>query len=1078
MRNLIIIFLASILYFNPFFGPMNHQAFAQSSAQSREIAKAKTKAVADRSQKKKTVGELLKQADRGAGLSIANKKDTTIPEMADLFDSKKNQVNLNQVKPPKSSSFFEDANDDKARLEKITDQQISELFKLTQKFKNSPQRGELWLRLAELYVEKAGVIDFRKQGEFDQQLKEFQSGKRKVRPVLDLSDAKEYNKKAIQLYEWFIRDFPQDEKMDQALFFLGYNHFELNNLEKGTQFYDRLTKEYPNSPYVLETHFALGEYYFENEKWKVAHEHYAFVTKYKRHRLFSFSLYKTAWCEFRSGDTVKALQTMENLIRFSKDQANLERVQGKKNVNKGKLEAEGLRDIIVFYGDIGDPERAPGYFKSLAGKDANTYLEKLAYLYSDKGNLIGSRYLFKYLIQAEPNSPKAFDYKYQVVKLFSNAKRSREFREELFSWVKDFGGSSSWYQTNSSNKEFIDNSYKLREQTLRTYILQQHQTAQNSRAAFSQALALEGYKVYLSEFKDAPSIADMHFYNAELLYDMKKYDEAGSQYLWVTQNAKESKYYSRAFENVLISLEKDLPTDEEILAKVGKTTEAQDLEPRVSKFVTVAAEYVQKLPDAEKSPEVIFKIGRLYYQHNQFDQAIPYFKEIVVKHPKTKFAEYSANLLLDTYNLKKDYAGLEKAGAELLNMPAIANSKAGSDIRQVLEKASFKKAQDLEMAKDFGGSAAQFEAFSKQNHQSTLATTAMFNAAINYERAGLNQKSIQAHKSVLQSNEKEALALKPKSQKIIAKLYQDAGMLEESAMAYREAARVLGKDPLVPNMYFNAAVLFEAVGKNAEAIRNYESYYNLNRKGDRAEALYSMASLYRRQGSLSKASEYYLSYVQSGTGSPEKNMESAYYVYEFSRKLNRQKLQNEWRGKVLSMYRNYSAQRKGLGASYAAKVKMDDIEILFAELKAIKIPANPAAQQAAAQKKIAMVSRLNTELAEIIKLDSPDEIIEALSILGQANLHMGEALTGAPLPAGLNEEETKQYKAGIAKLAEPFIVKGKESLKATVERASELDTFNDSSRKARELSIRLDAKAFYDGGEVPQDTRIVNWGRE
>jgi TolA-binding protein len=1038
----------------------------------------KNQTSANSNQKKKTVGELLKQADRGAGLQTGSKKSIAIPEVSDLFDQGKNRVNLNQVKPPKSSAFFEDSGDDKARLEKITDQQISELFKLTQKFKNSPQRGELWLRLAELYVEKAGVIDFRKQGEFDQQLKDFQSGKRKTRPVLELSDAKEYNRKAIQLYEWFIRDFPKDEKMDQALFFLGYNHFELNNLDRGTQFYDRLTKEYPSSPYVVETHFALGEYYFENEKWSIARTHYANVLRYKRHRLYTFSLYKTAWCEFRSGDSVKALQTMEGLIRFSKDQAQLERVQGRRNVNKGKLEAEGLRDIVVFYGDIGEPEKAPQYFRNLAGKDANNYLEKLAYLYTDKGNLIGARYLFKYLVQSEPSSIKSFDYKFQVVKLFSNAKRSREFREELFSWVRDFGTQSNWHQVNINNKEFLENSYKLREQTLRTYILQQHQTAQNSRAAFSQALAMEGYKVYLAEFKDSPMLADMHFYYAELLYDLRRFDEAGSQYLWVIQNAKDSKFYSRAFENVLIALEKDLPKDEDIAAKVGKTLEPQPLEPRVAKFVAAATDYVQRIPDAEKAPEIKFRVGRLYYQHNQFDQAIPYFRDIVTKHPKTKYAEYSANLLLDTYNLKKDYAGLEKAGAELLALPGIANSKAGSDIQQVLEKASFKRAQDLEVTKDYAGSANQFEAFAKQNPNSSLAITAIFNAAINYERANLNSQSISAHQAVLRSKGKEADSLKPKSRRIIAKLYQDAGMLEESAEAYRDAAQELGRDSLAPNMYFNAAILFEAIGRNSEAIKNYEAYYGMNKKADRSEALYSIAGLYKRQGGLSKASEYYLSYVQAGSGTAEKNVEAAYNVYEISKKLNRQKMTSEWRAKTLSMHRSYSANRKGVGAQYAAKIKMEDVEFIFNQLRSIKIPANPAAQQEAAQKKIAFVTRLNNELAEIIKLDSPDEIVAALSILGQANLHMGEALVGAPLPAGLNDEETKQYKAGIAKLAEPFFIKAKESLKATVERASELDTFNEYSNRARDLSVKLDVKSFYDGGEIGFESKLVSWGNE
>jgi cellulose synthase operon protein C len=1028
--------------------------------------------------KKRTVGELLKQADRGAGLGLGQKKDISLPEAGDLFDQKKTQVNLNQVKPPKTSAFFEDANDDKARLEKITDQQINELFKLTQKFKNSPQRGELWLRLAELYVEKAAVIDFRKQGEFDMALKEYQSGKRKVKPILDLADAKDYNKKAIQLYEWFVRDFPKDDKMDQALFFLGYNHYELGKLDIGTNYYTRLTKEYPTSPYVIETNFALAEFHFENEKWQVAETHYAQVLKYKRHRLYNFSLYKTAWCEFRSGNTQKALQTMEHLIRTSKDQAAQDRVQGKRNFSKGRLESEGLRDIVVFYADIGEAEKAPSYFRNLAGKDGNNYVEKLAYLYADKGNLLGSRYLFNFLIQENPTSPKAFDYKYQVVRLFSNAKKSREFREEMFSWIRDFGSSSAWYAANQGNTEFVQNSYKLREQTLRTYILQQHQTAQNSRAAFSQALALEGYKLYLQEFKDSPVVADMHFYYAELLYDLRKYNEAGDQYNWVAQNGKNSKFYSRASENVVLALEKDLPRDEEIAQRVGKTVEPQAMEPRVEKFVVAAKDYVARLPDTEKAVEMKFRIGRLYYQHNQFDQAIPYFRDIVAKHSKTKYAEYSANLLLDAYNLKRDYEGLEKAGSELLAMPGIANSKAGADIREVMEKASFKRGQDLEVAKDYAGSATQFETFAKQNPASHLAVTALFNSAINFERAGQNNKAISAHAAVLSSKDKTAEPLKPKSRRIIAKLYQDAGMLEEAAGAYKAAAVEAGKDPLAASMFFNAAVLYEAIGKNSEAIKNYETFFNLNKKRDRAEAFYLMATLLRKQGSMARASDNYLQYVNSGVGSQERNVESAFWVYDISRRLNRMSLAEDWKRKTLGLQKAYAPNKKGPGATYAAKIKLANATLIFNELKNIRIPANPAAQQAAAQRKIGLVTRLNGDLSEVVKYDSAEEIVGALSVLGQANLHMGEALVGAPLPNGLNAEETKQYKEGIAKLAEPFFGKAKEMLKAAVDRGSELDTFNEHYHKARSLVMKLDPKLFYDGGEIGSEIRQISWGME
>lgn len=1031
---------------------------------------------ARQAEKKKTVGELLRQADRGANMGSSFKKvDTAISVSSDFGGPRRGSVNLSQVKPPRTSSFFEEPNSDKARLERITDQQINELFKLTQQFKNSPQRGELWLRLAELYVEKAGIIDFRKQGEYDQALKDYQDKKTKRKPVLNLADAQEYNRKAIQLYEWFVRDFPRDEKMDQALFFLGYNYYEINALKKGTEFYTRLTRQYPRSPFVTEANFALGEYYFENENWKMALKHYQDVFKFKRHRLHNFAMYKIAWCQFRLGQSATALKTMENLVRLNRQQDQTAAADGKKTVNRGRLESEGLRDIVLFYGEAGDSQRAPEYFNNLAGKDANGYLEKLAYHYGDKGNLIGARSVFNYLISEDPNSAKAFDYKYQVVKLYSTAKRSREFREEMFSWIKNFGVGSDWYKANRNKPELIESSGKLKEQTLRTYVLQQHQTAQNSRAPFSQGLALEGYRLYLPEFKDSPVIADMHFYFGELLYDMKKFDQAGAQYRWVVENGKGTKFFDRANENLLLSMEKDLPTDDQISQRVGQSLDPVALESSVSNFIAAAQNYIKTVPQTPKAAELKFRVGRLYYQHNQFDSAIPVFREIVTQHPKTKYAEFSANLLLDVYNLRKDYAGLEKAGGEMLALPGIAGSKAGKDIQDVLEKANFKRAQDLEVSKDYAGSAAQFEAFSKQNPRSALATTANFNAAINYERAGNRSKAMALHSAVLASKEKSAEPLKEKSRRIVASLYQDSGRLEEAAQAYREAAIEAGKDPAAGNLFFNAAILNEALGKNNLALQNYQEYFDRTKKSERWDAVYQMATILRKQNSITKASEKYQEYIAARPSSGEKIVESSYHVYSIALSKRQTDLAEQWKRRTINTQKQLAPNKKGPGAQYVAKIKLEDAEKSFRELRSIRIPANPAAQQQAAQKKISMVSRLNAELSEVVQFDSPDEIVGALSISGQVNLHMGEALIGAPLPAGLNAEETKQYKEGIAKLAEPFFAKAKESLKAAVQRGGELDAYNQHYHRARELAIKLEPGVFYNGGEVVMPIRQSSW---
>lgn len=1078
LQSILAIFLIASLYANTqqvVLADDREPQAQKGKAQAKPNTKS-TITAAEAAAKRKTIGDLLSQADRGAGLRAMQKKSLELPIAPGSETPQKNVNfnNLNQVKPPRTSSFLKKNMDDNEKLERITDQQIGELFKLTQKYKNSPQRGELWLRLAELYVEKASVIDYRKQNEYDQKLKDYQSGKTKIKPRLDLSDARDYNKKAIQLYEWFVNDFPKDEKIDQALYFLGYNYYELGDLKKGTTYYTRLSKEYPKSYYVIEANFALAEFHFENEQWQEAKKYYLEVLRIKKHHLYSFSLYKYAWTLFRVGQTQDALKAMEILVRQGQKE-NYEAQSGKKNFNKSRLESEGLRDIVVFYSEVGEAEKAPNYFKALATKDYMSYLEKLAYLYGDKGNKDSAKTIFNYMIATAPTAPKAFDYKYQIVQMYTDAKKSKEFREELLTWVRNYGVSGAWYQTNKDNAELIDSSNKLREGTLRNYILQQHQTAQNSRAPFSQQLAYEGYKIYIAEFPTAPTTGDMHFYFGELLYDMNKFDEASHEYKWVVDNAKESKFYGKASENIVLALEKDLPSDQVVQERVGKTLEPVKMDTKVDLFISTGIWYANKFPTSEKTPEIKFRIGRLMYQHNQFDQAIPYLKDITKNHSGTKFAEYSANILLDIYNLKKDFAGLEKTAQELLAIPQIANSKTGQEIKDVLEKASFKRGQDLEQSKDFQGSAVQYESFAKQNPTSPLAITALFNAAINFERAGMNINAMNAHATVIKSNDKNAEKMKPKSRQIVAKLYQDAGMLDEAAHAFKNVAIEAGKDPVAASYFYNAAILFEAVGNNSEAIKNYEKFHDLNKKSDRIEAFFAVAQIHRKAGALSLAIVRYKDYVMSGGNSKDKIVESCYWVYELSTQLNRRKDAGEWKDKTLNFQKKFAPNKKGTGAIYAAKIKLLEGLQNYEEFKAIRIPANPQKQQAAVQNKIAAITKLNNQLTEIVKFDSPEEIVAALSIAGQANLLMGESLLNAPLPAGFTAEETKQYKAGIEKIAEPFMSKGKDSLRAAVSRGQELDAYSSYYHKARELILKTDAKAYYNGGEISSDSKQMSW---
>lgn len=1040
--------------------------------------RAKQKATANAPAKKKlTVGEMLKRAkedNRGGKANMQQKGSTTLPETQFNFKAREN-VNLSAVKPPKSSELLKYGKTDEAEYEKTLDFQIAELYKLTQKFKASSNRGELWLRLAELYVEKAALVDARKQDDFDKRLKAFQAGQSKQKPKLDVAEAREYNRKAIQLYEWFYRDYPKDSKLSQALFFLGYNYFELGDSKKGSEYYSQLTSQFPNSPFVNEAHFAIGEYHFENEKWPEAYKEYSKIIKDRKHRLNTFSLYKGAWCLYRLGKTEQAIQYLDFIIKIGKNNETEQMVGGKK-LNTARLESEALRDLVVFYADLGDVKRAVAYFQNSTSKEAPRYIEKLAYFFADKGNRDASRDVFRMLIEQQPTAKKAFEFQYQIVQNYFYSKNSPQFKEELYRWIGEYGANSAWYTTNQQDKALVENSMKLREQTLRNYILQQHQTAQNSRAAFSRKSASEGYMLYFQEFSSAPQIADMHFFYGELLYDMGKYEEASSQYSWVAENAINSKFASKAAQNLLLAIEKVLPKDEDLLKRVGDSVEPIAMDPRVEKFIRSATWYIQKFPTSDKDAEIRFRVGRLYYQTNNFAPAENLFKEIVKKHPKTKYSEYSANLLLDIYNLKKDYAGLEKMGTELLANDSISGTKAGSDIRNVLEKASFKRAQDLEIGRNFIESAGQFQTFAVQNPGSELAIMALFNAGVNFERSGRNVEAIQNYKKVVASKDKKAEALKPKAQKLLAKLYQDAGNFEESAKLFKELAAQNPKDPLMPNYLYNSAVMYEVLGRTPEAVAAYTAFTKLNKnQTENANTIFTLAQMQRKANATSAALNNYKLYVDLSAGAADKKTEAYYWMSEIYKKMGRRKDTEDAKEKVLSLQRRLSGDKKTNAAGYAAKIRLQQAEVTFGQLRAINIPADPARQKKAVDSKLDMLSKLNDELSQIIKLDSAEEIVTSLNVLGEANDHMTKAILGTPAPGKLTDEQKKMYRAQLEQITDKFTKKATESYKLAVDRGWDLEIYNDGYKHAlHEMVVREPAK-YYNKGELSLDTRLVNW---
>lgn len=154
---------------------------------------------------------------------------------------------------------------------------------------------------------------------------------------------------------------------------------------------------------------------------------------------------------------------------------------------------------------------------------------------------------------------------------------------------------------------------------------------------------------------------------------------------------------------------------------------------------------------------------------------------------------------------------------------------------------------------------------------------------------------------------------------------------------------------------------------------------------------------------------------------------------------------------------------------------MNELKDQIAEYKRIKLPQDSAEQGKALQKKIAALNNINKELNEIVKMNSSKSIVSSLYYLGDSNHHMARAILDAPLPKGLNAQETEMYKDGVKKLADPFNAKAIEGMKLAVQRAQELEVYNAEYDKAFEFMSQVNGKEYYTNDHQIFDSRLVKW---
>ena len=963
------------------------------------------------------------------------KRKTVVPKARVTIERVKRQT-IKIAEPPREFRRYFEAGTDEAELESVINQEIKQLFNLLK----TSRRRDLRLRLGSLYIEKARLIEYRLYEKYDQEMERFNAKQRKHRPRLNLKPTYVYINKAIKLFETYRKQFSKDKNMDQVLFFLGVSYFKRGRLEKGRVMYEDLVKRFPKSEYINDVNFELGEYYFNKSNWKRAAGYYRKIAIQRQLRLYSFALYKLAWCRFKMGQTKRAIANLEAVIREG------ERQKMKKNIGAdgaGRLHfaGEARGDLVLFYSHSNRPPAlAFDYFQKTADspKNARKMLRELAYSYLDRGNLSGVRITFKQLIDDNPNDPMAYEYQYQIIRAYTYAGSRQVFLRELKQWLIRYGPKSDWADENSGSEESLKKAFSLMELTVRNYALRMHQSYRKTKGKVARDQSLFSYELYNNHFVKSAHADQMRFFYGELLFDLRRYNPAARQYMYVVEHFPQSKYYETASLNSVLTFEKNLPTSAQIAKRVGKKVRFVPFTRPVRNFQKTAQVYVNRFPKKSNVPAILYKMASLHYEFNHHKEALAQFWNLIERYPTGQYTEHSANLILDIYNLTKNFAGLRQAALRLLKNKVIANSDSSVEIRKILSQVSLKSAEELAKSKKYLRSARLYKAFADNHPRSPLRGTAYYNAAINFKKSGDALQTLSLYKKVLQYPKVGGKNLRRTILKETPGLYQKIGKYMSAAEGFVSYAGAFPQDPASADFWFNAALIYDGFNRYTQAEQAYLKYFQKSKKRDKTQALYLLAELNKRRGRPVQAVSYYNQFLNKGSSDGRALVLSAFTVAEIKKARKQITESKKWYRRTVSLHKKFKA-----GVYYSAQAQFNLVYDTYREFIKIRIPANPKRQRQVVQKKLSLFNKLKEDLKGVIRFDSGYQVTSALVLIGMASEHIGDAIYNSPLPKGLNRQEIKQYKEGLKKTALPFKREAVKNYRLAVEKARSLSAYNE-----------------------------------
>jgi tetratricopeptide (TPR) repeat protein len=1016
-------------------------------------------------------------------------------------------------------ALLTDLGEDEYRLRETA---VARFEGFLRKYDDAPESASIMFRLAELYFEKSEEDYILADREYERVSNELmEAGDFDSIPAVPRKDFA----RSIALYDRILAQHPDYRYSDGTHYMLGYLYADTNSSQNSPEtalsHFESLVTQYPDSQFASAAHLNIGEYYFEENNLDAAIAHYEKVVELEgvEGPLYDKGLYKLAWSHYKQSNYDQALTLLNTLLDYSEDTyqaTGQESAMAKEAVEYTAISFSDQADMsgdypvdiaAAFYERIGDRPFESRVYKRLADVliQQSRYEDAIA--------------TYEFIQKRWPNDPENPDFQWKIAELYNSLPvPDIDATNQAIVTLNDrYNDKSEWWRANQTNPDALAVARGYIEKSLSTVASNAHYRANQTGSLADFQEASELYQQYLNEFPFADNYYQIQWYLADTLQQAGRFEEAEVQYGQLLKSKDDHNFGAMAlYKQVLVRRQLvinqygttyELPEDAvvetvqtlpsgaerniyvigeghqsyldgndalmrinfgEELTSLNRVIAETDDADQKENLDLIAAELTQ-IEDILRTNQgaISYEIAQMMFNHGRLDEARERFFTIIEKWPDQMYANYSANLIIDSYTAQEDLANIRKyASYYAAHPPGPPGEVDPRGFAKIEQQAAFEQARAysvdaIERRRDGDEAGARTlrlqaaEAFlaytrtyplSRADEADPASATAeiyrkaFYSIGQNYFEAGDFEQANNYFKQYVDRFPKDELSF-PLTFRI-AQNYASTLNLEEAVRYFEQLYSAAGKEYQdAPTALYNAAFLRIGMNDYRGAAQNFERYAREFPNLSDAESVMFRAGAQWEKVDEAEAMRFYRRYLTQYQGeNPDHMMEAYNRIAELTESSGARERQVDAAWDDLSRaYKSYKGQIGPAGRHYAAHAEFRQVERDFQVFKEIKYTSNDNknAEILIQQKPEDLATLENRCMAMITEYQDFEYSSAALYIAGLAYLTYSDMLYEAPPPKSLDEEEVELYREAIDERRLPIEDKGKTRLSANLQKAED-----------------------------------------